>query len=220
MDLNEDSSIGHGQGPLFWGVVTFKYSISSILFADATDILVCWKWCSWHFNMSKALNKTLTTCLDFFRHLSFHHQSLSFTVFTPPLRQASSTSYHLQYLNLSQGYSFLPFLSIAYPNINQGHFTKYLSIDSPWPPPPWPPGEGIFEVAMRMDVYDVVKHHVVFGSIVVPGVVFVEMALEATKELFGHGVRITDVCLGEPLEVLGARGMMEIYGFYRDFIGI
>lgn len=47
-----------------------------------------------------------------------------------------------------------------------------------------------------MDVYDVVKHHVVFGSIVVPGVVFVEMALEATKELFGHGVRITDVCLG------------------------
>jgi len=61
---------------------------------------------------------------------------------------------------------------------------------------PQPPGEGIFEVAMRMDVYDVVKHHVVFGSIVVPGVVFVEMALEATKELFGHGVRITDVCLG------------------------
>ena len=40
-----------------------------------------------------------------------------------------------------------------------------------------------------------VKHHVVFGSIVVPGVVFVEMALEATRELFGHGVRITDVCL-------------------------
>ena len=75
---------------------------------------------------------------------------------------------------------------------------------TPWPPPMattygrhlWPPGEGIFEVAMRMDVYDVVKHHVVFGSIVVPGVVFVEMALEATKELFGHGVRITDVCLG------------------------
>eukprot|EP00438_Fugacium_kawagutii_P013942 Skav203408 [mRNA] locus=scaffold1743:211691:219580:- [translate_table: standard] len=57
------------------------------------------------------------------------------------------------------------------------------------------PGEGIFEVAMRMDVYDVVKHHVVFGSIVVPGVVFVEMALEATRELFGHGVRITDVWL-------------------------
>ena len=62
-----------------------------------------------------------------------------------------------------------------------------------------------------------VKHHVVFGSIVVPGVVFVEMALEATKELFGHGVRITDVCLGG---FWGARGMMEIYGFYRDFIGI
>ena len=29
------------------------------------------------------------------------------------------------------------------------------------------PSEGVFEVAMRMDVYDVVKHHVVFGSIVV-----------------------------------------------------
>lgn len=57
-------------------------------------------------------------------------------------------------------------------------------------------GDGIFEVQMRMDVYDVVKHHVVFGSIVVPGVVFVEMALEATKELFGAGVRITDVPLG------------------------
>ena len=87
--------------------------------------------------------------------MSFHHFSLSFTVFTPPLRQVSSTSYHLQYLNLSQGYSFLPFLSISYPNlnqglfdeklhqvstmaqiypnINQGHFTKYLSIGSPWP---------------------------------------------------------------------------------------
>ena len=65
-------------------------------------------------------------------------------------------------------------------------------------------------MAMRMDIYDVVKHHVVFGSIVVPGVVFVEMALEATKELFGHGVRITDVCLG-----LGdGRGMMEMDGSY------
>lgn len=53
---------------------------------------------------------------------------------------------------------------------------------------------------MRMDVYDVVKHHVVFGSIVVPGVVFVEMALEATRELFGHGVRITDVWLDNEVE--------------------
>ena len=78
---------------------------------------------------------------------------------------------------------------------------------------PQPPGEGIFEVAMRMDVYDVVKHHVVFGSIVVPGVVFVEMALEATKELFGHGVRITDVCLG---------GFWGPGGWWKsmDFIGI
>ena len=28
--------------------------------------------------------------------------------------------------------------------------------------------EAVFEVMMRMDVYDVVKHHVVFGSIVAP----------------------------------------------------
>lgn len=62
---------------------------------------------------------------------------------------------------------------------------------------------------MRMDVYDVVKHHVVFGSIVVPGVVFVEMALEATKELFGHGVRITDVCL-DAWGILGNPG--EFWG--------
>ena len=58
--------------------------------------------------------------------MSFHHFSLSFTVFTPPLRQVSSTSYHLQYLNLSQGYSFLPFLSISYPNLNQGLFDEKL----------------------------------------------------------------------------------------------
>ena len=54
---------------------------------------------------------------------------------------------------------------------------------------------------MRMDVYDVVKHHVVFGSIVVPGVVFVEMALEATREMFGAGVRITDVNMMFPFVV-------------------
>ena len=63
------------------------------------------------------------------------------------------------------------------------------------------PSEGIFEVAMRMDVYDVVKHHVVFGSIVVPGVVFVEMALEATREMFGPGVRITDVNMMFPFVI-------------------
>eukprot|EP00439_Symbiodinium_sp_Y106_P081712 s190_g20.t2 len=62
------------------------------------------------------------------------------------------------------------------------------------------PSHGIFEVAMSMDVYDVVKHHVVFGSIVVPGVVFVEMALEATREMFG-AARITDVNMMFPFVV-------------------
>lgn len=62
------------------------------------------------------------------------------------------------------------------------------------------PSHGIFEVAMSMDVYDVVKHHVVFGSIVVPGVVFVEMALEATREIFG-AARITDVNMMFPFVV-------------------
>eukprot|EP00931_Biecheleriopsis_adriatica_P047752 TRINITY_DN27548_c0_g2_i1.p1 TRINITY_DN27548_c0_g2~~TRINITY_DN27548_c0_g2_i1.p1 ORF type:complete len:4734 (-),score=1179.49 TRINITY_DN27548_c0_g2_i1:215-14152(-) len=63
------------------------------------------------------------------------------------------------------------------------------------------PSEGVFEVAMRMDVYDVVKHHVVFGSIVVPGVVYVEMALEATKQLFGYGVRLTDISMVFPFVI-------------------
>ena len=88
--------------------------------------------------MSKALNKTPTTFYFFLgtcpstipfsqsKQLDFHYLSVSFTVFTPPLRQVSSTSYHLQYLNLSQGYSFLPFQSISYPNLNQGLFGEKL----------------------------------------------------------------------------------------------
>ncbi|CAE8721031.1 unnamed protein product, partial [Polarella glacialis] len=59
--------------------------------------------------------------------------------------------------------------------------------------------DGSFEVSMTADLHEVVSHHVVFDSIVVPGVVFVEMALEATKKLFGHGVvRLKDVTMVFP----------------------
>jgi hypothetical protein len=54
---------------------------------------------------------------------------------------------------------------------------------------------------MRADTYDVVKHHVVFGSIVVPGVVYVEMALQATRELFGHGARLTNITMVFPFVI-------------------
>jgi len=63
------------------------------------------------------------------------------------------------------------------------------------------PSEGVFEVSMRADVYDVVKHHVVFGSIVVPGVVYVEMALQATRKLFGHGAHLTDITMVFPFVI-------------------
>jgi acyl transferase domain-containing protein len=63
------------------------------------------------------------------------------------------------------------------------------------------PDESTFEVEVRADVYDVVKHHVVFGSIVVPGVVYAEMALQATRELLGHEARLTDVSMVFPFVI-------------------
>ena len=61
--------------------------------------------------------------------------------------------------------------------------------------------EKSFEVTMSNDVYDIVSHHVVFGSIVTPGVVYVEMALEATRKLFGHDVALKDVTMVFPFVV-------------------
>ncbi|CAK9102644.1 unnamed protein product [Durusdinium trenchii] len=58
-----------------------------------------------------------------------------------------------------------------------------------------------FEVSMSSDVYDIVSHHVVFGSIVTPGVVYVEMALEATRKLFGHDVALKDVTMVFPFVI-------------------
>ena len=75
--------------------------------------------------------------------------------------------------------------------------------------------EGIFEVAVRADVYDVVKHHVVFGSIVVPGVVFVEMALEATQELFGTDVSVTNVNMLFPFVVPTRRSETDPFAVMR-----
>eukprot|EP00931_Biecheleriopsis_adriatica_P048348 TRINITY_DN27935_c0_g1_i1.p1 TRINITY_DN27935_c0_g1~~TRINITY_DN27935_c0_g1_i1.p1 ORF type:complete len:5156 (-),score=1260.04 TRINITY_DN27935_c0_g1_i1:82-15549(-) len=63
------------------------------------------------------------------------------------------------------------------------------------------PDDGTFEVTMSADVFDVVAHHVVFGSIVTPGVVYVEMALEATRKLFGQGVQLKDVTMVFPFVV-------------------
>ena len=54
---------------------------------------------------------------------------------------------------------------------------------------------------MSSDVYDIVSHHVVFGSIVTPGVVYVEMAMEATRKLFGHDVALRDVTMVFPFVV-------------------
>ena len=54
---------------------------------------------------------------------------------------------------------------------------------------------------LKADVYVVVKHHVVFGSIVAPGVVYVEMAMQATRELFGHEAKLTDINMVFPFVV-------------------
>lgn len=62
-------------------------------------------------------------------------------------------------------------------------------------------GEKTFEVSMSSDVYDIVSHHVVFGSIVTPGVVYVEMAMEATRKLFGHDVALRDVTMVFPFVI-------------------
>ena len=63
------------------------------------------------------------------------------------------------------------------------------------------PTDASFEVVMNADMYDVVKHHVVFGSIVVPGVVYGEMALEATRELFGHKAQLTNMSMVFPFVI-------------------
>ena len=54
---------------------------------------------------------------------------------------------------------------------------------------------------MSADVYDTVSHHVVFDSIVTPGVVYVEMALEATRKLFGPKTQLRDVAMVFPFVV-------------------
>ena len=59
--------------------------------------------------------------------------------------------------------------------------------------------DSTFEVLMASDVYDIVSHHVVFGSIVTPGVVYVEMALEATRKL--GDVALKDVTMVFPFVV-------------------
>ena len=82
---------------------------------------------------------------------------------------------------------------------------EYVKKPFPWRDPGYrllrrQNGES-FEVTMAADVYDTVSHHVVFGSIVTPGVVYVEMALEATRKLFGHRTQLRDVTMVFPFVV-------------------
>ena len=82
---------------------------------------------------------------------------------------------------------------------------EYVKKPFPWRDPGYrllrrQDGES-FEVPMSSDVYDTVSHHVVFGSIVTPGVVYVEMALEATRKLFGHKTQLRDVTMVFPFVV-------------------
>ena len=46
---------------------------------------------------------------------------------------------------------------------------------------------------IKDDLYKVVCEHVVFGSIVVPGVVYTEMALEGVRLLFGSEAFVADI---------------------------
>jgi acyl transferase domain-containing protein/NADPH:quinone reductase-like Zn-dependent oxidoreductase/NAD(P)-dependent dehydrogenase (short-subunit alcohol dehydrogenase family)/acyl carrier protein len=62
-------------------------------------------------------------------------------------------------------------------------------------------GKPGFEVTIQDDLYKVVSEHVVFGSIVVPGVVYVEMALESVRMLFGPDTYLRDMEMMFPLVV-------------------
>ncbi|CAK0879996.1 unnamed protein product [Prorocentrum cordatum] len=58
-----------------------------------------------------------------------------------------------------------------------------------------------FDVPVRSDLFAVAGEHVVYSEIVVPGVVFVEMATEATRAHLGDGVQLRDVQMVWPLVV-------------------
>jgi acyl transferase domain-containing protein len=62
-------------------------------------------------------------------------------------------------------------------------------------------GKPGFEVEIKDDLYKVVAEHVLFGSIVVPGVVYTEMALEAVQTLFGVDAYVKDIAMVFPLVV-------------------
>ena len=62
-------------------------------------------------------------------------------------------------------------------------------------------GKPGFEVTIQDDLYKVVSDHVVFGSIVTPGVVYTEIALESVRMLFGPDTYLRDMEMMFPLVV-------------------
>merc|ERR1719424_1856705 len=58
-----------------------------------------------------------------------------------------------------------------------------------------------FEVPIKDDVYRFVREHVVFGSIVVPGVVYMEMALQALRSLEGQDCFVRNMTMSYPLVI-------------------
>ncbi|CAL1148755.1 unnamed protein product [Cladocopium goreaui] len=62
-------------------------------------------------------------------------------------------------------------------------------------------GEVYFDVPVRADVFAVAAEHVVYNEIVVPGVVFVEMAMEAARQHLGPEAQLRDVQMVWPFVV-------------------
>ncbi|CAK9055131.1 unnamed protein product [Durusdinium trenchii] len=62
-------------------------------------------------------------------------------------------------------------------------------------------GEVYFDVPVRADVFGVAAEHVVYNEIVVPGVVFVEMAMEASRAHLGPEAQLRDVQMVWPFVV-------------------
>ena len=58
-----------------------------------------------------------------------------------------------------------------------------------------------FDVPVRGDVFAVAAEHVVYEEIVVPGVVFVEMAMEAARQHLGPEAQLKDVQMVWPFVV-------------------
>jgi len=61
--------------------------------------------------------------------------------------------------------------------------------------------EAHFDVPIRGDLFTIASNHVVYGEIVVPGVVFVEMAQEAARAHMGDNISLSGIEMVWPLVV-------------------